>query len=135
MRFFRARVAEAVSGDAWVVDGNYSFARDLTWPRVQMVVWLDHSFGLVAWRLTRRICRRTFKREVLWNGNIEAGWKHLLTKDSLYVWLVRSHWRRRRQLEELMAKGLYPHIKFVRLKSASEARGWLVGRPTPTPGA
>ena len=30
---FRQRVAEALKGDAWVVDGNYSKARDLIWPR------------------------------------------------------------------------------------------------------
>ena len=30
---FKALVSKAVSSDSWVVDGNYSVARDVVWPR------------------------------------------------------------------------------------------------------
>ena len=56
---FRSRVAEAVRGDAWVVDGNYSVARDIVWPRATAIVWLNYPFGLVFSRLVRRTLRRT----------------------------------------------------------------------------
>ncbi len=122
---FRARVAEAVKAEAWIMDGNYGFARDLTWPLADTAVWLDFSFPLVFLRLTRRIIRRSVFREKLWNGNVETGWKHFLTKDSLYLWLVKSHWRRRRQLVQYMAEPKYRHIDFIRLRSARKARKWL----------
>ena len=36
---FRKEVAEAVSGDAWVIDGNYtSKVVDLIWPRAQLAI-------------------------------------------------------------------------------------------------
>ena len=122
---FRIRVAEATKGNSWVVDGNYGVTRDLTWPRADTVVWLDYSFGVVFWQLTKRIFRRALLREKLWNGNVENGWKYFFTKDSLYIWLVRSHWRRRRQLVDLMSQPAYENIQFVRLASPRTARAWL----------
>ena len=37
---FRQRTQDALKGDAWVVDGNYSAVRDLVWPRATVLVWL-----------------------------------------------------------------------------------------------
>src|SRR5205809_1832315 len=39
---FRERAARALTGSAWVVDGNYSKVRDIVWGRADMVVWLDY---------------------------------------------------------------------------------------------
>src|SRR5437016_1896693 len=33
----RERVTEALAGDAWLVDGNYSVVRDIVWPRADTV--------------------------------------------------------------------------------------------------
>ena len=39
---FRARVADAVSADAWVCEGNYARRTfDLRLPRAQLIIWLD----------------------------------------------------------------------------------------------
>jgi adenylate kinase family enzyme len=39
---FRARVREAVAGDAWITDGNYvGRTFDLRMPRADLVIWLD----------------------------------------------------------------------------------------------
>ena len=38
---FRARVAAATEPETWVVDGNYSVIRDITWSRADTVVWFD----------------------------------------------------------------------------------------------
>lgn len=42
---FRQRVSEAVAGDHWVVNGNYSKSRDIVWPRADAAVWLDFLVG------------------------------------------------------------------------------------------
>src|SRR4051794_37995613 len=55
---FRARVAAAVAGPAWVCDGNYSPVRDLVWARADTLVWLDYPMGLVF----RRVLFRTLRR-------------------------------------------------------------------------
>ena len=41
---FRAKISESLTGDSWIVDGNYSVARDIIWPRATTLVWLDYSF-------------------------------------------------------------------------------------------
>ena len=42
---FRQRVAEAIMGPRWVVDGNYSATRDLIWPEATRIIWLNYSTG------------------------------------------------------------------------------------------
>ena len=51
---FKQRVARAVAGDAWVMDGNYS----RTWPsrldRADTVIFLDLPTRLRVWRVVQR---------------------------------------------------------------------------------
>ncbi|MGH3630823.1 MAG: hypothetical protein ACRDRL_25690 [Sciscionella sp.] len=52
---FRRRVAAAVAGERWVIDGNYtSQVKDLVWARADTVVWLDLARRTVMRRITRR---------------------------------------------------------------------------------
>jgi adenylate kinase family enzyme len=55
---FRERLAEALSGDTWITDGNYALATfDLRLPRADLVIWVErpllHCLG--------RVCRRALK--------------------------------------------------------------------------
>lgn len=122
---FRQRVSASLSSESWVVDGNYSLARDIIWPRATTLVWLDYSFPLVFWRLFWRTMTRGVLRKELWNGNREDLWRHFLTKDSLFLWAFRTHWKRRKSLASVLASPDYCHIKLLRFKSARETREWL----------
>ena len=122
---FKQRVAASLSGDSWIVDGNYSVARDVIWPRATTLVWLDYSFPLVLWRLFCRTMTRGIMRSTLWNGNKEDLWRHFLTKDSLFLWAFRTHWKRRKSMTAIMNSGDYRHIEVLRFKSARETREWL----------
>lgn len=51
---FRARVAKAVAGDAWICDGGYSSTYDLRLPRADLVIWLDRSRWRCLWRVVIR---------------------------------------------------------------------------------
>src|ERR1700682_388109 len=55
---FRARVTQALQGECWIVDGNYSKVRDLIWQRATTVVWLDYSLWTIMIRLLRRTVAR-----------------------------------------------------------------------------
>ena len=47
----RARAEEATRSPGWVVAGNYSITRPVTWPRAEAIIWLDYSFWVIFWRL------------------------------------------------------------------------------------
>ena len=122
---FRERVSEALTGERWVVDGNYSVARDVIWSRATAIVWLDYPFPVSFWRLFRRTMRRGVMRTELWNGNKENLWGHFFTTDSLLLWAVRTHWRRRRSLPEAFALPEYAHLDVTRFRTPPAARRWL----------
>lgn len=121
----RARVAEALQGDGWVVAGNYSFLRDLTWDRADTMVWLDYSLPRIFFQLTVRIVRRCLLGEVLWNGNREPLSRHLFTRDSLYLWVLQSQREVRGRYRSMTETGDPPGARWVRLRSPRETGAWL----------
>ena len=122
---FRERVQAALATDGWIVDGNYRSARDIVWPRAELIVMLDYSLGRVAWQLLRRIFVRGLTGVELWNGNRERIWEHFLTRKSLFLWLLRTHRRRRRDYTHLASLPENSHLRLVRLRSPAETSRWL----------
>ena len=122
---FRERTARALSGDGWVVDGNYGKVRDLVWPRADTVVWLDFPLSLILWRLVRRTFRRALTREELWGGNRERLRAHFLTRDSLFLWALKTYRRRRRDYPLLFKQPEHAHLAVVHLRSPRAVKDWL----------
>ena len=122
---FRRRVADALAADAWVVDGGYSVVRDIVWDRATTLVWLDYSLWLILWRLTGRTVRRVFTREELWSGNKERLRTAFFSRDSLFVWALKTYWSRRKRYAKLIAQGEYPNLAVVRHRSPRETDRWL----------
>ncbi len=122
---FRRRVLCVVSGEKWVVDGTYSVVRDIVWSRATMLVWLDYSFLLTFRRLARRTVRRVITREELWNGNSESARSAFLSRDSIFVWLLKTYKKIRREYSILFSQSEYAHLNVVHLRSPREASKWL----------
>ena len=122
---FRERVAEAVVGAQWIVDGNYGIARDLIWPQATTIVWLDYALRVIIWRLLWRTVKRVFTREVLWNGNQERFRAAFLSRDSLFLWVLQTYWHRRRTYPVEFQKSEHRHIDVAHLRSPKDARKWM----------
>lgn len=124
---FRARVETATQSEAWVAAGNYHAVRDLVWPKAEALVWLDYSLPLVFWRLLTRTFRRVFLREELWNGNRESLWSHLKlwSDDSLFHWLFKTYWRRKREIPQLLTLPEYAHLTIFHFTNPRETDDWL----------
>ena len=123
---FRSRVADAVAGDRWVLDGGYSTVRPFIWERADTVVWLDYPMPLVLGRWARRTVARIRDGTEFWpgTGNRES-LRHALSRGGLLSWILTTHRRRRRTMwSELAAR---PGIRSVRLRSPGEADRWLRG--------
>ena len=125
---FRQRVEIATSGKAWVVDGNYGEVRDITWPRAETIIWLDYRLWTVFWRLWRRTWSRSWNRELLWGTNYETLYSQLKiwsAEDSLFHWLFKTYWRRKRQYPELFKLPEFSHLNIIQFQRPEEAEEWL----------
>ncbi len=129
---FASKVADATRGDRWVVAGNYSRTRPITWPRAQLIIWLDYSFPVVFWRLITRTVRRNLSREVLWGTNIDRFWIHfkLWSDESLVKWLFKTYWRRKREIPALFALPEYQHLELMQFKTPDETDAWFEKLPS-----
>ena len=121
---FRTRLISALEGDRWVVDGGYALVRDITWGRVDTIVWLDYPMRTVLARWARRTHARIRSREEFWpgTGNRESIGK-AFRRDGLIWWILSTHWRRRRTFSAAMRTRT--DLRWIRLRSPAEADRWL----------
>jgi adenylate kinase family enzyme len=126
---FCARTAQALSGPAWVTDGNYGKVRGIVWSRADTVVWLDFPLPVIMGRMMWRTVRRLVCREELWNQNRENLAGAFLSRDSIILWALRTYRRRRREYPVLLGMPEHAHLEVVHLHSPREARRWLASLP------
>jgi adenylate kinase family enzyme len=101
---FRVRVADAIAGEGWVVDGSFSgLAFDLTLARADTLIVIERPRLLCLWRIARRSAfDRDGKRPDLPEGCPEQ-----------FDWnLMREAWRYNSYRR--------PHIEAERLKYGAE---------------
>ena len=121
---FRARVREAMdaSPDGWVIDGNYEAKLgDTLTGAADTIIWLDLRLPLKLRRVARRTRERIRDDVELWNGNKESWRNALWGRESLFAWMIRGHFRHRRDWPRRFAGD----PRFIRLRSIEEARAWL----------
>ncbi len=121
------QVGEAVTGEAWVIDGNYSRVRSIVWGAADTIVWLDYPKWLVMSRMIRRTLGRVFTRRELWHGNRER-WRNLLDpnpEENIILWAWTTHGRYRRRYHEAFSSSEWADKRLVRLRSPAGARRFL----------
>lgn len=121
---FRERLTEAISGDRWVLDGNYhSKTYDIKWPRATAVIWIDPSFSLNLWQAVTRAANRAWTQQELWpgTGNRETFRKSFFSRESVVLWTITSYHRLQRRYGDAMNNPPYEHLKFVRLDGRRSA--------------
>lgn len=126
LRFWE-RVENAVAKKNWVLAGNYSSVRHIVWKRAQAIIWLDYPFLIVLWRLITRTIHRVFTKELLWGKNVERGWVQLKvwSPDSLIHWLLKTYWRRKREVPLLLGLPEHQHLNLIHFKHPRETEKWL----------
>ena len=128
---FRRRVSDAVAGERWVVDGNYSKVRDIVWARADTVVWLDLPRRTVMRRVIWRTLGRVAGRKELWNGNRER-WQNFFSLDkeqSIITWAWQTHAQNRAKFTAALADQENVELDVVRLKNPADVRRFLRSVP------
>lgn len=121
----RASVAHAVAADRWVACGNWSPVRDLVWGRASAVVWPDYSLATCFGRLFNRTVRRCWSGERVCNGNRERFRTQFASRDSLLLYLIQVHGKRRRNLESAIDDPRWRHLRIERLPTPRATEAWL----------
>jgi adenylate kinase family enzyme len=116
----RERVEAATEGDDWVTDSTYhGMLGDLVTDRADVIVWLDLPIPLVMFRLVRRTHLRNKHKTVLWNGNVEPGWRE---SSKYLLWpALRRAFANRRDFPRRFARYANVH----RLRSDRDVREFV----------
>ncbi|MBI4635525.1 MAG: AAA family ATPase [Candidatus Rokubacteria bacterium] len=122
---FQQEVLAAARQPRWVIDGNYSAARDMIWRRCTAIVWLDYPFARVFSRALRRTVRRVVTGERLYSGNRETIGSALFDTEGIPWWVVRTHGKRRREYPELFRRPEYRHAAVIQLHTPAAAEAFL----------
>lgn len=123
---FFARVERALTGEAWVLDGNYHRTQPIKWARVQTVIWLDYSRPRTMFRSIKRSLWRALTRRELWpgTGNYETFAK-LFSRDSIVLFAHRSYATHGARYNALFSAPPPGSPSFVRLRSPRQAEQFL----------
>jgi hypothetical protein len=110
-----------IAEPGWVVDGGYhGKLGDLVLERADLVVWLDPPLRTILVRLWSRTLPRIRRGDELWGGNRETWRGAFFSRNSLFVWAVKTHRGRRRRYVERLAR-----YETVHLRSVQETEEWL----------
>ena len=109
---------------AWACDGNYQKVRDVVWGRADTIIWLDYSMTLTMSRCFRRTIARWWTQQELWSGNRETLWANFFTRDSLFLWIVQTWRRHRRDYPRLFKAPECRHLQVRRFRTPAELERW-----------
>jgi adenylate kinase family enzyme len=124
---FASAVAQAIAGEAWVTDGNYSKdALPQILPRATDVVWLDYSRALIMTRVLRRSFVRAATGAELWpgTGNRED-FRRWLDKEHPIRWTWDTYRAANARRAERFASPELAHARKHRFTTPGETKAWL----------
>lgn len=121
---FRA-VSKIVLSDEWIIAGNNSGVRDFSWPKADVIIWLDYPFLVCFWGVWMRMWSNIRHKVPICNGNYESFKRAFFSRDSILYWVLSSYRRRKKNYLRLMEDPKFAHVKFIRFRSRKQAANWL----------
>jgi adenylate kinase family enzyme len=125
---FRSRLAEALTGDAWITDGNYAILTfDLRMPRADLVIWVERPALHCAWRVFRRAVRSQFSAA----EDLAPGCKEHLGKLFDRLWFIANFNRINRPRIETARMTYGLNVPVIVLHGDDEIAAFLSNLPDP----
>ncbi len=121
----RAELDPLTQRECWITDGNYSQLRDLIWPHAETIIWLDYPFLPIFFRLLIRSLQRAFLKVELWNGNHERFRNNFLSRDSLFLWLLKSRRKQRVNYPKAFKEPQHVHLQVLRFSHPKQTERWV----------
>ncbi|WP_202919228.1 AAA family ATPase [Saccharothrix deserti] len=125
---FEADVRRFLKQGAWATEWQYSLARPLLLEQADTLVWLDHPRHVVMRRVAVRTAVRRFRRQELWNGNVEPPLHTVFTDpEHLLRWAWKSHRRTGERVRGVLEGRHGDRLAVVRLRGQREVDQWRSG--------
>jgi adenylate kinase family enzyme len=122
---FQSLIRDALAGDRWVIDGNYTRLQDLIFNRATTLIWLNYSFPRVVFRGLKRTTNRVLTGEAVYAGNRESFRRAFLSKDSILLWLITTHHRRCRRYRLIFSGFTHRNLEKLEFRSPGESERYL----------
>jgi len=124
--FCKLKSGMEAAATGWVIDNLYTRSIEMIWSQVDTVIWLDYSFSLNLYRLTKRTLWRAMSQKPLWeNSNNRENWKMMLSRKSIFLWMLQKYPQNKQRYVAMMQDSKYQHIQFIRLTSPRQAQEFL----------
>ena len=108
----------------WITEYQYEAARPMLLDRCDLMIYLALPRSVVMRRVILRTVRRSVRREVLWNGNVEPPLRTIFTdRDHIIRWAWRTHRRNEARLDEIARQR--PDLPVVVLRSRELVDRWV----------
>lgn len=121
---FRADVANAIAGEAWVLAGGYSKVRPMVFARANTLVWLDLPKALVMRQVLWRSIQRATDGKLILNGNRETFDRWF--KKGHPIGIVWNHYgRKSAAIEAQLATAEAAHLRVYRCTTRKQASATL----------
>ena len=124
--FQKIKNAMAQSSNGYVIDGNYTRTVHLTWQEIDTVIWLDLRFALNLFQSIKRALYRAISKQPMWqHSNNTESFSRMLSRDSIILWMMKTHKKNRKKYQDRMNNPQYAHIQFIHLKSRRQIQQFL----------
>ncbi|MDA8793127.1 hypothetical protein N9N67_07770 [Bacteriovoracaceae bacterium] len=110
--------------EEWIIDGNYGSVKDITWKKATHIIWLDYKLPFVLKRFFIRSFKRSYTKEILWNNNRETLKNSIWGKESLFLWIFKTHHKLKKEYSTYQESPIYS-AKFIRLIGAKETEAFI----------
>ncbi|EIC86336.1 shikimate kinase [Serratia sp. M24T3] len=121
------KLEQAIAQPAWVLDGNYRRSQPIKWRDIDLIVWVDYSFGRTLYQAVKRAIMRASSGQELWvgTGNRETFRRSFFSRESIILWTLKTFYKNRKNYQQLMASPTGQRVKFVRIRSHQQAREFV----------
>jgi adenylate kinase family enzyme len=124
---FFEKLEAGISGDNWVLDGNYSRSQPIKWKNVDTIIWIDLPFSRTLFQSVVRTVKRCWSKKELWpgTGNTESFRKSFMTRKSIIWWMIQSYSRTKKRYIQLFVELDAKGVNCTRLRSHEEIDSFL----------
>ena len=114
------------ASDGYIIDGNYTRTKQIKWKDIDTIIWLDLPFHVNVYRAVKRAIYRAVSKQKLWNSsNNQETFKKLFSRESIILWMMKTHRKNRKQYLEMMQSNEWSHIHWIRLRSVNDIHHFL----------